>query len=229
MKNKIKENKTKSNKSIFELLKNIQDHRRKEGQRYDYPILILMTIMGIMGGAESERAIVRFVKNNEKDLLEELQIQRKGVPSRHVFLNLIQNLNFQELENVFYNWSKEFIEIKKNDWVSIDGKAIKGTFPNSNKGLAGFVSLVSVFASKSKQVLKVGKINTHKENEIPKVQELLKTLDLQGVIFTLDAMHCQEKTVKAIVKSKNNYVIGLKNNQKKLLSQVKKISKTKSV
>lgn len=208
--------------NIFELLKQLKDHRRKEGQKYEYPSLIIMIIMGIMSGAKSERAISRFVKNNERDLIKELQIKRQEVPGRHVFTNLIQALDFQELENIFYEWSKDFVIIKKNEWISIDGKAIKGTFPNSNTGLNGFVSLISVFVSKSKQVLKVDKINTHKENEIPKVQDLIKTLNLQGVIFTLDALHCQEKTVKAIMKSKNNYIIGLKNNQKKLLNQVKK-------
>jgi DDE_Tnp_1-associated/Transposase DDE domain len=229
MQSKNTKDKIKKETNIFELLKDLTDHRRGQGQRYEYPTLVLMTIMGIMSGAKSERSISRFVMNNGKDLVEQLKIERGEVPKRHVFVNLIRELDFKSLENIFYNWSKEFVAISKNDWVSIDGKAIKGTFPNSNKGLDGFVSLVSVFASKSKQVLKVGKINTHKENEIPKVQDLIKSLNLQGVIFTLDAHHCQEKTVKAVIKSKNNYVIGLKNNQKKLLAQVKKISKTKKV
>ena len=117
----------KNQPNIFELLKNLTDHRRGQGQRYEYPTLVLMTIMGIMSGAKSERAISRFVKNNEKDLVEQLKIERGEAPKRHVFVNLIQELDFKSLEKIFYNWSKEFVEIKKNDWVSIDGKAIKGT------------------------------------------------------------------------------------------------------
>src|SRR3989339_386302 len=39
---------------------------------------------------------------------------------------------------------------------------------------------------------------------------------------SLDALHCQKDTVKTIVKSKNHYVIGVKGNQKKLYSRIKK-------
>jgi predicted transposase YbfD/YdcC len=31
-----------------------------------------------------------------------------------------------------------------------------------------------------------------KESEIPIVQQLIEALDLSGVIFTLDALHCQK-------------------------------------
>ena len=52
---------------------------------------------------------------------------------------------------------------------------------------------------------------------------MIKALDLEGVIFTLDALHCQKETVKLIKESGNDYVIGLKGNQKNLLNKVKKI------
>ena len=74
-------------------------------------------------------------------------------------------------------------------------------------------------------MLSVGKINTKKENEIPTVRELIQLLDLEGVIFTLDALHCQVETVKIIVESRNDYVIGVKGNQPKLFEQVKKTPK----
>jgi len=107
--------------------------------------------------------------------------------------------------------------------ISIDGKAIRGTAKNSRDKFQNFVSLVSVFASKRKQVLTTTKRETQKENEIPKVQELLKMLNLKDVTFTLDALHCQEKTVKIIQKTKNHYIIGVKNNQKKLSEDIKKM------
>ena len=80
---------------------------------------------------------------------------------------------------------------------------------NKNSSLQDFVSLVSVFVSKKRQVLSVGKINTKKANEIATVRELIQQLDLQGVIFTMDALHCQVETVKTIVESGNDYVIGV--------------------
>ena len=61
-----------------------------------------------------------------------------------------------------------------------------------------------------------------KGNEIAALQELLQLLDLEGVVFSLDALHCQKKTVQQIVKSNNDYVIGLKKNQAKLYKAIKK-------
>ena len=47
-------------------------------------------------------------------------------------------------------------------------------------------------------------------------------LDLKDVVFTMDALHCQTETIKAIVSTNNNYVVRVKGNQGKLLSQLKK-------
>ena len=53
---------------------------------------------------------------------------------------------------------------------------------------------------------------------------MIELLDLENVIFTIDAMHCQKTTTKIIKKSNNDYIIGVKKNQIKLLNEVKKTS-----
>lgn len=209
--------------NIIELIKTLQDYRRKQGQRHSLEVVLLIIIMAIMAGAKGERAIARFAENNKKDLIKTLKIKRKEIPSRYVFKGIIKNIDFYELQNIFYRWSLKIVKIKEKDVVSIDGKAIKGTVKNPHDKFQNFVSLVSVFASKRKQVLTTAKIDTQKENEIPKVQELITMLDLKDVTFTLDALHCQEKTVKTIKKTGNHYVIGVKNNQKKLALDIKKL------
>ncbi len=47
-------------------------------------------------------------------------------------------------------------------------------------------------------------------------------LDLEGVIFTMDALHCKKETVKEIIESKNNYIIQIKRNQANLYETIKK-------
>ena len=214
--------------SLLNLLTQLEDNRRKQGQRHPLHILFLITIMAIMQGAKSERAIARFAINNKESLIKELEITRGEVPSRRILAQFIQTLDFNNLQNLFHTWTNKFVNIKKGEWLSIDGKALKGTIKNANDPMQDFMSLVTVFMNKKKQALFVGKINTKKENEIPKVKELIETLDLQGITFSLDALHAQTNTVKAITKSKNNYVIGVKNNQKNLFKTLKKTAKIKS-
>jgi hypothetical protein len=218
----MKKQKQIKHKNLFELISEIEDHRRKQGRRYTLQTILLIIILGIMSGSKSERAISRFAKNNREDLINNLKIARDNVPGRHSITNVIQSLDFNKLEDIFHKWSMSFVKIKKGEWLSVDGKAIRGTFKYPNDKLQDFVSLVTIFSSKSKQIVKVGRINSKKENEIPKVRELIETLDLQGVTFTMDALHCQPKTLKTILNTNNNYIVGLKKNHKFLLQQVKK-------
>lgn len=210
--------------SILEFLMELKDYRRGQGKRHELHIIMIIIIMAIMSGAKSERAIVRFAKNNRDELIESLNIKRKEVPSRSVISGAIQNTDFEELEKIFYKWSLQFISIEKGDWINIDGKSIGGTVVNVGNKMQDFISLITVFVNKKKQVLSVGKINTNKENEIKKVRDLINMLDLHGVTFTLDALHCQTKTIETIVTGGNAYVINVKKNQKNLLQNIKKIA-----
>ncbi len=213
---------------IIALLKTLKDRRRKQGRRHPLEVVLTIIIMSIMAGAKSERAIARFSENNRESLIKALKIKRQEVPTRSVIKGIIENINFKDLQNIFHKWALKIIPIKKKDIVNIDSKALKGTVAEAQNNLQSFISLVSVFAAKRKQVLTSAKIETNKENEIPAVQELITMLDLKDVTFTLDALHCQEKTVKIIKKTGNHYIIGAKDNQKKLYKDIKKLKMSHS-
>jgi predicted transposase YbfD/YdcC len=60
------------------------------------------------------------------------------------------------------------------------------------------------------------------------VQELLNQFEITPTVFTLDALHCQKKTVPTIVENGNSYVITVKPNQPKwYASMVKQTPTTK--
>jgi hypothetical protein len=200
----------------------MKDHRRAQGRRHPLDLILILIIMGIMAGSKSERAICRFIKHNKKALIKALRIDRKEVPTRSVIQGVMQTVDFKELEHIFHAWAIRFVTIKAKDFVSLDGKAIRGTVKNGQNAMQNFVSLVSVFASQQKQVLSATAIHTKKESEIPAVQNILALLNLHDVTFTLDALHCQEKTVNTIVKTGNHYLIGAKDNQPKLHREMEK-------
>jgi SET domain-containing protein len=178
--------------------------------------------MAIMSGYSGERAKGDFVKRNKQRLIKALRIRKKKLPSYQTIARILENVGFEELTKVFKEWAQEKIKIEEKEWISLDGKGINGTLKNTHKAEQEFINLVTVFSNKQKVGLSVGKVG-NKSNEIPLVKELIKELDLKGVIFTLDALHCQKETTKSIIESKNDYVIGVKKNQPKLLSTIKKI------
>ena len=145
-----------SKENLFELLKELKDHRRGQGKRHPVQIVVVIIMMAIMSGAKGERAITRFAKNNEDELIEILKIERKEIPSRSVIRGVIQNLDFNTLQKILYKWYMNFTTIEESEWISIDGKSINGTIMNANDKLQNFVSLVTVFMSKKKIALSVG-------------------------------------------------------------------------
>jgi hypothetical protein len=80
----------------------------------------------------------------------------------------------------------------------MDGKAIGGTLKHQPDSRQDFVNLVSVFACQQKMVLANAKLVNSKESEIPVVRQLVETLGLKGIVFTLDALHCQKKQPRSL-------------------------------
>lgn len=186
-------------------------------------VLLIMT-MAIMSGCLGQRATGDFVKKNEKALRKVFKPNKDRLPSYQTIARVMQNTDFDALSKVFMVWSQS-LPGKKIRWIALDGKAIGGTVKDPHDHYQQFTHLVSAFASERFCVLAQGKTAV-KHNEIPLVKQLIRELALEGVVFTADALHCQKDTIKAIIQSKNDYVIGVKGNQPKLLSQLKKTAKT---
>ena len=222
--------KTKKNPTpnLPDMLRTIPDYRRSQGKRHALVTVLLIVIMAIMAGSKSERAVARFAKNNKDSLIKHLRIERKEVPTRYVIKGILERTDFSLLHDVFYQWASKMIRLQKKDIVSIDGKVIKGTENNPHSSLQNFTSLVSVFASKRKQALAAEKIHTGKESEIPAVKKLIEMLNMKDITFTLDALHCQEKTVSMIKKTGNHYIVGVKENQKGLCEEIRRSIKKRS-
>lgn len=75
--------------------------------------------------------------------------------------------------------------------------------------------MVSAWASGENLCLGQIAVDEH-SNEITAVPKLLEMLELSGAVVTLDAMHCQQETAKAIRKQEADYILTVKGNQESL-------------
>lgn len=73
--------------------------------------------------------------------------KKNRLPSFSTIRRVLIGIDFEEFANQFYLWSKEYIEIKDKEWISIDGKSIKWTITGYNSSQQHFVNLVSLFTS----------------------------------------------------------------------------------
>ena len=114
---------------------------------------------------------------------------------------------------------------EKNEapFIAFDGKVLRGSFDNFNDSKA--VQCLSAFLTESKIIIAHREIE-EKTNEIPAAQELILNLGLKDKVFTFDAMHCQEKTLKVTKESGNDAIIQVKANQKTLMKDCEKTTNT---
>jgi predicted transposase YbfD/YdcC len=69
--------------------------------------------------------------------------------------------------------------------------------------------------------LSLGQVATDaKSNEITAIPELLKLLDLEGAVVTIDAMGCQKDIAAGIVREKGEYALAVKENQPHLYEDI---------
>jgi len=180
-------------KSLFDCLQLVKDHRRAQGQRTPLYAFLEMIILAGLSGHFGLRPISRFISNNNEFFIERYGLQH-GVPGYTNICNFIHGLNHNELCIALHEWCSQYIE--EDDWVSFDGKVMASTVTNSNDSKQNYKSMVSAFCNEKGIVLNTKSFENKKENEAETARELIKLFENKGVIFTLDALHCQKKLRK---------------------------------
>lgn len=90
------------------------------------------------------------------------------------------------------------------------------------------MSIVSCFCQENGLVLSLDKLENKQVSEIHCVQHMVRTMPFKNKIFTLDALHCQKATIRAIFDSQNDYLITVKKNQKSLYEKLETRAKISS-
>ena len=142
-----------------------------------------------------------------------------GIPSHDTInrtFSLIDPILWQQL---FASWMQlqtpeSFEKIKH---IQIDGKILcgsrsTGTEKRADQPKKPAVEIVSAWSSEHELVL--GHVTVEStSNEIKAVPVLLKLLDLEGTLVSLDAMGCQKDTTDLIIEGGGDYLVALKGNQ----------------
>jgi len=175
---------------LRESLKEIKDERRGAGQRHSIDVVLMITIMATMSGYIGYRAIGDFTKRYKKELIKYLKVEKDRLPAFATTRRVLMGIDYDMFADIFEQWIGQYLKQEKKQWVSIDGKAIKGTKQKEED--LKLAHLVTFFNSDSKEIVLARKTAT-KSNEIPLVQEMIETFPFKDMIFTLDALHCQKK------------------------------------
>jgi len=175
-------------------------------------IAVTATIAGADGPEDMEKFAVR-----KRDWLERFIDLSRGVPSHDTLGRVLGMIKPKQFQNAFLKWIGSLGSLRGQDgnpiFIPIDGKTMRGSYTNADK--SDMLHIVSAWASQ--QGITLGQIAVDsKSNEITAIPELLKILDLNGAIVSIDAMGCQREIATKITQGGGDYVLQVKGNQPKL-------------
>jgi len=199
---------------ILTFARELPEHRMDRKKLHLAEDIVFITIAAVLCGADTWEEIAEFGRS-KKEFLSNIIGLKNGTPSPDTYNRFFAGLNPHEFESHFLLWVKGLCN-QNSGVIAIDGKTVRGSRKEGSKSA---IHMVSAFAAANNLVL--GQVKTNqKSNEITAIPELLKVLDIEGCIVTIDAMGCQTKIAKTIVKQGADYVLSVKENQKELYANI---------
>lgn len=200
----------------------LEDPRSTVNLQHPLVSVVVIALMAALAGAGGPTAIARWAAIKEEFLRKVLDLPN-GIPRKDVFRRVLMSLNPAAFQACFTNWLQALraraaaASGVEQPVLAVDGKTARRSHDRRN-GL-GALHAVSVWASEFG--LSLGQVAcAEKSNEITAIPELLRLVDIQGAIITIDAMGTQKAIAEQIIDGGADYVLALKGNQETLHQQV---------
>lgn len=203
--------------NILSYFGGVSDPRIDRCKRHQLLDIIVIGICAVICSADSFVEMAEF-GTAKRDWFETFLDLPNGIPSHDTFRRVFGKLKPAEFQRCFLVRIEAVQEQTKGEVIAIDGKALRGTFARSTSKLA--IRMVSAWATHNSLVL--GQVKTaEKSNEITAIPWLLRLLEIEGCIVTIDARGCQKEIVAQIVEQGADYCLSLKGNQGRLHEEVR--------
>jgi predicted transposase YbfD/YdcC len=196
----------------------LEDPRSTINRRHPLVSVVVIALLAVLAGAGGPTAIARWAALKEEFLLQVLDLPN-GVPRKDVFRRVLMTLQPAAFRACFARWLQALRAAAVADTgveqpiLAVDGKTARRSHDRT-EGL-GALHSVSVWASE--YGLSLGQVAcAEKSNEITAIPELLRLVDTQGAIITIDAMGTQKAIAEQIIAGGADYVLALKGNQEAL-------------
>jgi len=183
--------------------------RMERTRKHSLSDTLTIAICAVICGADGWGQVEEF-GDCKKEWLRTFLDLPNGIPSHDTFGRVFAKLDPQAFEECFMEWITKLATTSQGRLVAIDGKTIRRSLDAANGKAA--IHMVSAWGAANQMVL--GQLATDaKSNEITAIPKLLKLLDLDGAVVTIDAVGCQKKIARQIVDQGGHYILQLKGNQ----------------
>jgi predicted transposase YbfD/YdcC len=195
---------------------NIPEHRQEKKISHPLENIIFITVSAVISGAEHWDEIEDFGKAKIEWLKKYLDLTN-GIPSHDTFSRFFQALKPEVFQEAFIIWVNSIVENLGGDFIAIDGKTLRRSYNKKDNKAA--IHMVSAWSNQNNLVL--GQLKTaEKSNEITAIPELVKVINVENSIVTIDAMGTQKNIAATIIGEKGDYILQVKGNQPTLEKDV---------
>jgi predicted transposase YbfD/YdcC len=203
--------------SIVHYFANVTDPRLRRRRRHELLDIVVIAICGTICGCKSWKEIAIYGRQKQDWLQTFLELPN-GIPGPDTFRRLFARIKPAAFQACFRSWMRALAARLGVKQIAIDGKTMRRSH---DRGLGKApLHLVSAWAAANH--LTLGQVAvSDKSNEITAIPQLLELLDLSGAIVTIDAMGCQKEIARQIREEGGHYVLAVKNNQERLLTDIR--------
>lgn len=202
--------------SIEQHFGELTDPRRSQGQRHTLVAIITITIVGVICGADEWTEIEDVARAKVGWLRRFLDLPH-GVPSHDTLGRVFARLDPREFEACLWEWIRHLADLADSELIAVDGKTLRRSYDPADGQAA--LHMVSAWCPAHRLVL--GQVATdQKSNEITAIPQLLKLLDLEGAVVTIDAIGTQKEIARQIIAQGGDYLLPVKENQPSLWRDV---------
>lgn len=194
----------------------VEDPRAEFLVEYNLLEMIIIAICAVICGANDWVAVVDW-GTIKIAWLKQYLVLENGIPSHDTFRRVFLRINPEQFQQGFMAWIAAVFTLSKGQVIAIDGKEMHGS--KSKKLGRRAIDMVSAWATTNRLVLGQRKV-AEKSNEIIAIPELLKLLDLEGCLVTIDAIGCQTAIAGQIVEQGGDYLLSVKGNQGHLYDDI---------
>lgn len=189
----------------------VTDPRIDRGKEHTLLDIIGLTICAVVAGADTFVGISRFGASRREWLKQFLEL-KNGIPSHDTLGRVWGRVDSEEFEAGFRRWI-EGLTNSVEEVVAIDGKTLRRSYDRGSGKAA--LQMIDVWSCKQELVLGQEAV-PEETNETGALPELLRLLELEGAIVTIDAAGCYSNIAEEITAAGADYVTALKGNQKEL-------------
>ncbi len=199
-----------------EVKSDLADPRQQYKIEYKIWDIVCTVFVAVISNCNEWDEIEIFAKKKYKFLRNFLQLTG-GIASSQTYERVFSLINPNELEAICTSFVIKVLQpfLKKHgrDIINADGKVDRGsarnkTFENDETKPLNVLN----FYSNNYGMCISSTMIDDKTNEIPTIENVLPTLNVEGAIITWDALNTQKANIKAIISSHADYVVALKGN-----------------